>query len=306
MIVPPGFRRPARSAASIIGSPIRSFTDPPGLSISSFASSSGWRSIGPRSRVSREMRTSGVWPTRSRIEDAYSMPAGYRRPGRASGGGRPFDRIRTLRAVEAALPQEQPREALAEAARMVRRVDRARVERLDDRTEERLEPLGHEPRELELLAAARLGRDVRPGLAGELAGARRRAGRGMPCGGRCTAPRSPPSRAARSAPRFGSRSAPRRCGTRRCGPAGPLTVPSGICTNTAPVADDGPGRRDVGLDAEPAAPHRQQPADPVDQPLTPARGEGGRRAAEEPRPGLQGDRVHRDERVHPAAVGRRR
>ena len=37
MIVPPGLSRPSRSAASIIGSPIRSFTEPPGLSISSFA-----------------------------------------------------------------------------------------------------------------------------------------------------------------------------------------------------------------------------------------------------------------------------
>ena len=35
MIVPPGLSSPACSAASIIGSPMRSLTEPPGLSISS-------------------------------------------------------------------------------------------------------------------------------------------------------------------------------------------------------------------------------------------------------------------------------
>ena len=43
MIVPPGLSRPARSAASIIGSPMRSLTEPPGLSVSSLARISGWR-----------------------------------------------------------------------------------------------------------------------------------------------------------------------------------------------------------------------------------------------------------------------
>ena len=38
-IVPPGFSCPSRSAASIIASPIRSFTDPPGFRYSSFARS---------------------------------------------------------------------------------------------------------------------------------------------------------------------------------------------------------------------------------------------------------------------------
>jgi hypothetical protein len=71
MIVPPGFSRPARSAASIIGRPIRSFTEPPGLSISSLARSSGCASGEPRSAVSREIRTRGVSPTRSTMEDAY-------------------------------------------------------------------------------------------------------------------------------------------------------------------------------------------------------------------------------------------
>jgi hypothetical protein len=30
-IVPPGFNRPSRSACSMIGKPMRSFTEPPGL-----------------------------------------------------------------------------------------------------------------------------------------------------------------------------------------------------------------------------------------------------------------------------------
>ena len=52
---------------------------------------------------------------------------------------------------------------------------------------------------------------------------------------------------------------PVRNGPSRLG--GPLTVPSGIWTKTAAVGDDRPGRRDVLLDADAAAPHRQQPTD---------------------------------------------
>src|SRR5919197_484503 len=66
-IVPPGFSRPSRSAASIIGRPIRSFTLPPGLSISSFASTCGRT---PRATECR--RTSGVSPTASRKESRTS------------------------------------------------------------------------------------------------------------------------------------------------------------------------------------------------------------------------------------------
>ena len=76
MIVPPGFSSPARSAASIIGSPIRSLTEPPGFSISSLARMSGCRPTGPRSRVTRVSRTSGVPPTRSRIVSAYCIVRG--------------------------------------------------------------------------------------------------------------------------------------------------------------------------------------------------------------------------------------
>ncbi len=61
-IVPPGRSFPSRSAASIIGRPIRSFTEPPGLRYSSFASS-----CAPPRGVSLSSRTIGVEPTSSRI-----------------------------------------------------------------------------------------------------------------------------------------------------------------------------------------------------------------------------------------------
>ena len=60
-IVPPGLSRPSASAASIIAIPMRSFTEPPGLRNSSFASSSPGTS-----RESRSSRTIGVSPTSSR------------------------------------------------------------------------------------------------------------------------------------------------------------------------------------------------------------------------------------------------
>src|SRR5438270_645431 len=60
-IVPPGLSFPSRSAASIIASPIRSFTEPPGFRYSSFA-----RSVHPVSRPIFWRRTIGVPPTSSR------------------------------------------------------------------------------------------------------------------------------------------------------------------------------------------------------------------------------------------------
>src|SRR5205085_9899986 len=59
-IVPPGRSFPSRSAASISGRPIRSFTEPPGFRYSSFA-----RSVGSTSAPSLSRRTIGVAPTRS-------------------------------------------------------------------------------------------------------------------------------------------------------------------------------------------------------------------------------------------------
>ena len=59
MSVPPGLRTPACSAASIIASAMRSFTDPPGLKYSTLTTTSAapWLSL--------RMRTSGVLPTSS-------------------------------------------------------------------------------------------------------------------------------------------------------------------------------------------------------------------------------------------------
>src|SRR5438874_8985623 len=65
-IVPPGRSFPSRSAASIIGSPIRSFTEPPGFRYSSFA-----RIWAPPRGLSLSRRTIGVRPTSSRT-DGYS------------------------------------------------------------------------------------------------------------------------------------------------------------------------------------------------------------------------------------------
>src|SRR5919108_851988 len=60
-MVPPGRRCPFRSAASIIRRPMRSFTLPPGFSISSLAST-----VPGTSRATRPRRTRGVWPMASR------------------------------------------------------------------------------------------------------------------------------------------------------------------------------------------------------------------------------------------------
>ena len=87
-ITPPGFSRPARSAASIIGSAIRSFTEPPGFMCSSLATSRGRTSVASRSRA-----TSGVRPTAAvmsgRMPPGRSASARLRlRAGRVGDGGR--------------------------------------------------------------------------------------------------------------------------------------------------------------------------------------------------------------------------
>ncbi len=83
-IVPPGWSSPEASAASIIRVAMRSFTDPPGLRYSIFASTIGPPPSAPpsvppsgplsppagRSRV-RERRRSGVLPIRSMSEFTY-------------------------------------------------------------------------------------------------------------------------------------------------------------------------------------------------------------------------------------------
>src|SRR5256885_1527457 len=99
-MVPPGFSWPLRSASSIIRSPIRSLTLPPGLSVSTLA-----RMVGRSPAVMRESRTSGVCPTASRMlprtrtgphllrrirprSDERGDPARFRRQ-HAAGLGRP-------------------------------------------------------------------------------------------------------------------------------------------------------------------------------------------------------------------------
>src|SRR4051794_37639384 len=62
MMVPPGLIFPAFSAASNIVMPMRSFTLPPGLRYSSFAST-----VARTPRTTRFRRTSGVLPTTSRM-----------------------------------------------------------------------------------------------------------------------------------------------------------------------------------------------------------------------------------------------
>jgi hypothetical protein len=63
MIVPPGFSSPWRSASSIMRTAMRSFSEFPGLKVSSLASTVA--SVTPR--VIALMRTSGVLPMVSRM-----------------------------------------------------------------------------------------------------------------------------------------------------------------------------------------------------------------------------------------------
>jgi hypothetical protein len=65
-MVPPGCSDPSRSAASIIRTAIRSFTEPPGLRYSTLASTRGVASPG-----TRDSRTSGVLPISSVSEFTY-------------------------------------------------------------------------------------------------------------------------------------------------------------------------------------------------------------------------------------------
>src|SRR5205814_8037128 len=102
-IRPPGLRRPSRSAASIIASPIRSFTEPPGLKNSALAYT------GVRTPcVTRFSRTSGVQPIVSRMFPYGLVWGGIRirlRPGPpappAAGAGPPEPgRVVAARGVE--------------------------------------------------------------------------------------------------------------------------------------------------------------------------------------------------------------
>src|SRR3954462_12765074 len=81
-IVPPGRSSPSRSAASIMGRPMRSLIEPPGLRYSSLASTRA-----PPGGCSLGSRTIGVPPTRSRIvgnSRTGGIVAGCRAGGEAS------------------------------------------------------------------------------------------------------------------------------------------------------------------------------------------------------------------------------
>src|SRR3989454_2927948 len=69
MIVPPGLKSPFASASSIIFSPIRSFTLPPGFIISSFASARQ----GTPAMIFGSL-TRGVFPIVSRMLSKYRIP----------------------------------------------------------------------------------------------------------------------------------------------------------------------------------------------------------------------------------------
>ena len=68
-IVPPGFKSPSRSAASMMRVAMRSFDEPPGFRYSTFAST-----VALMPSVTRFSFTSGVLPIRSVIAEAYFMP----------------------------------------------------------------------------------------------------------------------------------------------------------------------------------------------------------------------------------------
>src|SRR6266542_6643919 len=285
MIVPPGLSSPARSAASIMGRPMRSLTLPPGLSISSLARTSGWRSSGPISRVTRLNRTSGVRPTRSRIDSEYRMVARIpprrvaqrARPSVDRPGWRPLRRRlypplcrrcvgRSGVAIQAAGPEQEPGESAAQAARTIGWVQRPGVDVLDNRTQPGGERIAQLPREVQLLARplrdrrqgirhleqvlhARWGKDPGGHAAAhvELVGA----------GHRERYDRRPRPEGDQGPP---DAERPKPAGRTAHGPLRHLDEDSA-------VRQDGPSRCDVPLDADAAAPDRQQPADTMDQPL---------------------------------------
>ena len=86
---------------------------------------------------------------------------------------------------------------------------------------------------------------------------------------------------------------------------GPATPPSGTSTNTPPFASTARAGCDVPVHADAAAPDGEHPAQAMEQPLPPARGERRRAAPEEPGARLKRQGVEDQERVHPAAVDRR-
>ena len=210
MIVPPGFSRPARSAASIIGRPIRSLTEPPGLSISSFARISGWRSTRPE--VARDAGEPDERRVADEVEDRFRRTASRPRIGGhpARRGRRPPPRSRasprrSAVPVEPARPEQQPGQPPPETARVRGRIDgpgwsssttgprRAASASLRRRARS---SSSREPS---------AGSGAVPSGAEQLARPMSAAGSATPSACRCRAPRCRPSRAARSARRSAAR-----------------------------------------------------------------------------------------------------
>ena len=159
---------------------------------------------------------------------------------------------------------------VAKPARVAGRVDSARVEPLHGRAEQGLEPLAERPRQRQLLARSRRRQRAVPGVAQQLARARGREhlGRHPPPDVQLLGPRHRERHHRGAGPEGDQRGA----GAERPDPARrPADGPLGHLGEHGPVADDGPRGRDVGLDADAAPPHREQPAHPVDQDLAPAR-----------------------------------
>ena len=176
-----------------------------------------------------------------------------------------------------------------------------RLEGLHLRAQQRLEALGEDLGQLELLAAPLLGRCPVPGVAQQRACARRREHPGGHPAADVELLRAGHHQGDdRRARADGDQRGPWAEGSdaARWPGHGPLRH----LDEHAAVAHDRQRRCDVTVHAHPAAPDRQQAAEPVDQALARARGEGRRAAAQEPGTRLHGKRMHDDERVHPAAM----
>src|SRR5712692_5459655 len=78
-IVPPGWSAPEASAAAIMRTAMRSFTEPPGLKYSTLASTSGARPPAPSPRVTLRSLTSGVFPISSIRESWTCIGTPYSR-----------------------------------------------------------------------------------------------------------------------------------------------------------------------------------------------------------------------------------
>ena len=179
------------------------------------------------------------------------------------GGSKPASGEEASVTIEAARPQEQPGQAAAEPARVARRVDRSGWSSATTG-----------PRTAARAALSRRARSSSsrvPARAGAVPVRRRGAGHGR----RREDPRGHPPAdvellGAGHRERDDRRVRPQRdhrpADPERPDPAGrPADRPLRHLGEDAAVGDDRPRRRDVLVDADAAAPDRQEPAEPVDQ-----------------------------------------